>query len=139
VLGVPQTGPNVPLSDDGRYKDVPPLLASLFNVNGDYSDDPDTGKLDGLTNPMPESVRSAFRTPSLRGAALTAPYMHSGQLATLEDVIDFYDAGGSDTTPDGVLDELNLTAGEKADLIAFLTALTGAGLPPALLTDTAAP
>ena len=39
---------------------------------------------------MPERTKSTFRTPSLRGASLTAPYMHSGQLATLEAVVDFY-------------------------------------------------
>jgi len=139
VLGVPQTGPNVPASDDGRFKDLPGLLNSLFNVDGSYSDDPDTGKLDDLVLPPGEALRGAFRTPSLRGVALTAPYMHSGQFATLEEVIDFYDAGGSEATPEGVLHPLGLTAGEKADLTAFLEALTGEGLPPALLTDTSAP
>jgi cytochrome c peroxidase len=41
-----------------------------------------------------ESDLGAFRTPSLRNVAVTAPYMHDGSLATLEDVIEFYDAGG---------------------------------------------
>ncbi|HEY6656539.1 MAG TPA: hypothetical protein VI038_06890, partial [Methyloceanibacter sp.] len=41
-----------------------------------------------------QSDLGAFRTPSLRNVAVTAPYMHDGSLATLEDVIDFYDAGG---------------------------------------------
>ena len=36
----------------------------------------------------------SFRTPSLRNVAITAPYMHDGSLATLEDVVDFYDTGG---------------------------------------------
>jgi cytochrome c peroxidase len=139
VLGVPQTGSNVPATDDGRFKDVPALLGSAFNVDGAFSDDPDTGKLDDLTNPMPDSAKGAFRTPSLRGVALTAPYMHSGQLATLEDVIDFYDAGGSDTTGAGQLEPLNLGAQEKTDLIEFLKTLTGDGVAPQLLADTAAP
>src|SRR6478736_2716003 len=78
-LGVPQAGEKVPASDDGRFKDVPPLLASGMNVAGAFSDDPVAGaaKLAGLTNPMPESTRGAFRTPSLRGVAVTEPYMHS--------------------------------------------------------------
>lgn len=72
------------------------------------------------------SDRGAFKTPSLRNVAMTAPYMHDGSLATLEDVVDRYDRGG---TPNPYLDEeihpLRLTAGEKRQLIAFLRALTG--------------
>ena len=40
--------------------------------------------------------RGAFRTPDLRAASLTPPYMHDGSLATLEEVVDFYDRGGGD-------------------------------------------
>lgn len=138
VLGVLQQGENVPASDDGRFKDVPGLLASTFNSSGVHSDDPAAGvaRLAGLTNPMPEDTRGAFRTPSLRGVALTAPYMHSGQIATLSEVIDFYDAGGSDPAH-GVLTPLFLTEAERRQLLAFLEALTGDPLPNALLEDTA--
>jgi|GEM_PF-602362 len=72
----------------------------------------------------------AFRTVSLRQIAKTAPYMHDGVLETLEDVIEFYDRGGGDEGTIDVerLDEeiapLDLTDGEKADLLAFLHALT---------------
>jgi hypothetical protein len=45
---VPQTGPNVPATDNGRNTDVVPLLASVFNTNGVFSDDTATGKLTGL-------------------------------------------------------------------------------------------
>lgn len=133
-LGVPQTGDHVPATDDGRFKDVPPLLSSPFNSAGVYSDAPDVGatKLSGLTNPMPESARGMFRTPGLRGVGLTEPYMHSGQIATLEEVIDFYDAGG-DTPVSGTkspfLIPLGLTAQEKEDLVAFLYSLTGKQVP----------
>jgi cytochrome c peroxidase len=136
ALGVPQTGTNVPATDDGRFKDVPPLLASIFNVNGAFSDKTDTGKLAGLTNPMPDSAKGQFRTAGLRGVALTAPYMHSGQLATLEAVIDFYDAGGGASAVG--LSSLGLTAQEKAELIAFLGTLTGDSVPGTLLANTAA-
>jgi cytochrome c peroxidase len=67
--------------------------------------------------------------------------MHSGQFATLEDVIAFYNAGGGTPvtgTRDSVIVPLALTAGESADLVAFLRALTGAAVPAALLTDTSA-
>lgn len=133
-LGVPQTGDHVPASDDGRFKDVPPLLSSAFNSAGVYSDAPEVGaaKLAGLTNPMPESARGLFRTPGLRGVALSEPYMHSGQLATLQEVIDFYDAGGGTPvsgTRSPFLIPLGLTTDEKADLLAFLYSLTGKQVP----------
>jgi cytochrome c peroxidase len=139
-LGVPQTGMNnIPAADDGRFKDTPGLLTSPFNRNGDYSDDKNTGKLNGLTNPAPDSWKGAFRTPSLRGVALTAPYMHSGQFATLSDVIDFYELAPNAEASDGALEEINITLAEKAQLIAFLQSLTGEAVTPSLVADTAAP
>lgn len=63
----------------------------------------------------------AFKTPTLREIARTAPYMHDGSLATLEDVVDHYDKGG---IPNEYLDEelfeLRLTPIEKAALVTFL-------------------
>lgn len=134
-LGVPQTGERVPASDEGRFRDVPPLLTSGMNVAGPFSDDPEAGtaKLAELTDPMPESTRGAFRTPSLRGVAESEPYMHSGQLATLEEVIDFYDQGGGTPvsgTKSPFLVPLGLTAREKAQLVAFLESLTGKEVKP---------
>jgi cytochrome c peroxidase len=68
----------------------------------------------------------AFKTPTLREVAHTAPYMHDGSIATLEKVMDHYDKGG---TPNPSLDTdmkpLKLTAQEKADVIAFMIALSG--------------
>ena len=62
----------------------------------------------------------------MRDAELTAPYMHDGSLKTLEEVVEHYDKGG---TPNPSLDtdmkKLNLTTQEKADLVAFMKALTG--------------
>lgn len=69
----------------------------------------------------------AFKTPPLRNVALTAPYMHDGSLKTLEDVIEFYDRGGDTPDRDEKIKELKLTPREKADLVAFLKALTGEG------------
>jgi cytochrome c peroxidase len=138
-LGVPQTGERVPASDDGRFKDIPGLIASPFNSAGAFSDNTGTGRLNGVTNPPPESTRGQFRTPSLRGVALTAPYMHSGQLPTLEAVVAFYVAGGG-TPVAGVRDAqmvpLDLDRRERRDLIAFLHALTGESVPAPLLVDT---
>ncbi len=66
-----------------------------------------------------------FRTPSLREAKYTAPYMHNGTLATLADVVEFYNAGGgNDANKDAALKPLGLTAEEKAALVAFLQSLS---------------
>jgi cytochrome c peroxidase len=71
-----------------------------------------------------DNDRGKFKTPTLRGAALTGPYMHDGSLKTLEDVIDFYNrGGGANPNLDSVLGSLGLTNEEMSDLVAFLKAL----------------
>jgi cytochrome c peroxidase len=73
-----------------------------------------------------EADRGSFRTPTLREVARTAPYMHDGSLATLEDVVQFYDEGGrANPNRDAELHPLRLTASEKQALIAFLHTLSG--------------
>lgn len=73
-----------------------------------------------------EDDRGAFKTPTLREVARTAPYMHDGSLKKLEEVVEFYDRGG---TPNPYLDTelrpLGLTEEEKQALLAFLQALSG--------------
>ena len=67
----------------------------------------------------------AFKTPSLRNVGLTAPYMFDGSLATLEDVVDHYDAGGTlHPNQDPRVRPRNLSASEKDALVAFLRAVT---------------
>jgi len=75
-----------------------------------------------------EADKGAFKTPTLRDIARTAPYMHDGSLKTLEDVVEHYDKGGiknqwlhQDVRP------LKLTVQEKKDLVEFLKALNGEG------------
>jgi cytochrome c peroxidase len=77
-----------------------------------------------------EAWRHSFKTPTVRNAVLTAPYMHNGVFATLDEVLEFYNRGGgaglglevpNQTLPDSPLE---LTAPEKADLVAFMHALT---------------
>ncbi len=89
--------------------------------------DPDIGRF-RLTRAAPH--RHAFRTPSIRNVALTAPYMHNGVYRTLEQVVDFYNRGGgagigiqleNQTLP---ADPLNLTAAEQRALVLFMRALT---------------
>ena len=68
----------------------------------------------------------AFKTPTLREVARTAPYMHDGSLATLEEVVDFYVRGGNpNQNLDPEIRPIPLSAGERAALVAFLRALTG--------------
>jgi cytochrome c peroxidase len=70
--------------------------------------------------------RGAFKTPGLRDVARTAPYMHDGSVATLEEVVAHYNRGGR---PNPYLDRrlrpLGLSGGDLRDLVAFLRALTG--------------
>jgi cytochrome c peroxidase len=69
----------------------------------------------------------AYRTPSLRNVALTAPYMHDGSQKTLKDVMDFYvGAGNSNPYLDKEIHNLDfLTGQERQDLLEFMQALTG--------------
>jgi cytochrome c peroxidase len=73
-----------------------------------------------------DSDRGAFKTPTLRNIANTAPYMHDGSLKTLEQVVDFY-AGGGNSNPylDKQIRAIKLSGQERADLVEFLKALTG--------------
>jgi len=69
--------------------------------------------------------RWKFRTPSLRNVALTAPYMHNGSLATLEDVVRFYNkAENHNGLLDPLIKPLHLSKEEKMNLVNFLRSLT---------------
>ncbi|WP_250846642.1 cytochrome-c peroxidase [Aquisphaera insulae] len=68
----------------------------------------------------------SFKTPTCRNVELSAPYMHDGSLKTLEEVVEHYDKGGNaNPSLDPDMKPLKLTAQEKADLVAFMKALTG--------------
>ncbi|MBL8345324.1 MAG: c-type cytochrome [Rubrivivax sp.] len=72
------------------------------------------------------SMKGAFKTPTLRDIALTAPYFHDGSAATLMDVVEHYDRGGDDKSNlSKDVRPLNLTSADKQDLVAFLMALDG--------------
>lgn len=73
-----------------------------------------------------EKDKGAFKTPTLRSIAETAPYMHDGAFKTLDEVVDFLNnGGGANPHLSPLVKPLNLTPEEKADLVAFLKALTG--------------
>jgi cytochrome c peroxidase len=90
---------------------------------GMEKDDPDLGRFAVTGN---EQDMGAFKTPTVRNVALTAPYMHDGSQQTLEEVVEWYNKGGH---PNPHLSEkvrpLNLTDQEKADLVEFMKACTG--------------
>ncbi len=85
--------------------------------------EPDLGRFDVT---KAEKDKGAFKTPTVRNIAQTAPYMHDGSQATLREVVEWYDKGGH---PNPYLSDkmkkLNLTEQEKDDLVAYLEALTG--------------
>lgn len=89
--------------------------------------DPDSGRFH-VTRAEPHLF--AFKTPGIRNAALTAPYMHNGVYRTLEEVVDFYDRGGGAgigiDLPNQTLPRtpLRLTAAERRALVAMMRALT---------------
>ncbi len=110
--------------DGARASGVRKALADLFNCRGRYSDAGGKGcdELDFAVAGQPAQV-GAWKVPSLRGVASRAPYMHAGQFATLDQVLDHYSRapraaeGASEITP------LNLTPQERRQLIAFLRTL----------------
>lgn len=116
----------------------------LYNVDGKGAYPRESpGAIEITTNP---ADMGAFRAPTLRNIAVTAPYMHDGSVATLEEVVALYAAGGR-VIADGkhagdgrrspyksrLLKARPLSARDQADLVAFLHTLTD----PVFLTDPA--
>lgn len=86
-------------------------------------DKPDLGRFEVT---MVEKDKGAFKTPTIRNVALSAPYMHDGSLRTLEEVVEHYAKGG---TPNPWLSDkitkIDLSPQEKNDLVEFMRACTG--------------
>jgi cytochrome c peroxidase len=79
---------------------------------------PDLGRFEETKQ---ESDKGAFKTPTVRNVAQSAPYMHDGSLKTLEEVIDWYDKGGlANPHLDKDVKKLDLSKTDKEDLLAFL-------------------
>ena len=96
----------------------------LYNLPGPLSYPSDNTGLYEQTG-RPQDV-GKFRVPTLRNIAVTAPYMHDGSIATLDQALDHYVAGGRTANPlkSTGLQPLTLTPDERKDLIAFLESLT---------------
>jgi cytochrome c peroxidase len=72
-----------------------------------------------------ETDRGRFKTPTLRRVAATAPYMHDGSLATLEEVVEYYNRGaGKNPNLDQAIRPLALSPADVKDLVTFLKALS---------------
>ncbi len=98
----------------------------FHNLGVDWDTDHiDVGRYAVTKNPKD---LGAFKTPTLREIARTAPYMHNGRFATLRQVVDFYDQGGiSNPHLDPAIKPLNLAEQEKDELVEFLHSLNGEG------------
>ena len=100
----------------------PAFTDGSFHDIGSSTDDLGRGAIFKTSS----KLQYAFKTPSLRGVADRAPYMHDGGRATLADVVDLYDRGGIERPSRAdEIKPLHLSAEEKADLIAFLKTLSG--------------
>ncbi|MBD9354695.1 cytochrome c peroxidase [Methylomonas albis] len=108
------------------------------NLKGLNAEKPgDLGYYEISQNP---ADRWAYKTPSLRNVALSAPYMHNGSLPTLAEVVKFYNQGGAvNENLSPLLKPLGLSDRESADLVAFLTALTGGNVSTLISDAFAAP
>jgi len=114
--------------DKGRYGGIQALRASDLNLLGPFNDA--AGNAAAVrTRHVARQHRNwgEFKVPSLRNVAATAPYMHNGSVATLDDVINFYSELNEDrlhTDGEKILRPLNLSDRGKADLKAFLESLS---------------
>ena len=97
------------------------LTDNAFHYIGLRPQNEDTGRFGVTGNPQ---NLAEFKTPGLRNVELRAPYMHNGRLATLEEVVEFYNRGGdfpnAPNFPDNLIRPRNFTTQQKADLLAFL-------------------
>jgi len=84
--------------------------------------------------------RWLYKTPSLRNVSLTAPYMHNGSIASLREVVEFYNGGGIvNENLDRLIKPLNLSASEIEELTAFLKSLSGSNVEELVSDAFAAP
>lgn len=111
---------------------APTFASDTFRVIGVPDDDL------GRAAVANDASKKSFRVPSLRNIALTAPYMHNGSFVTLEEVVDFYAAGGGRAhgieaeTLDPFVAGFELTSQERSDLVAYLFALTDESQMPTI-------
>ncbi len=120
-------------NDDGAAAGLTAANDDPLNVRGAFSDG-DDGRLPSTVDP---ALLGAFRTPMLRCDAMRPSFMHTGQLRTLSDVVQFFARGGDLFGYPGKSEllPLSLTAQDQLDLTAFLGALEGPGPKANLLVS----
>lgn len=125
--------------DTGREQGIREISRNPFNAAGSYSDAQHSQAAQRLAFlPPPKSMRGAFKTPTLRNVARTAPYMHDGRFATLKQVIEFYAHGPDKNTKlvgkrERTLDLVpHLSAAQIKEIAAFLKTLNSKPFPSKL-------
>jgi cytochrome c peroxidase len=158
-VGVPQTGAGVPTKSDCPAGNACDCVAgqrcfpwgAYFGLNAlkttmNRADNPTFSDSPGLTETLAgwydreigDEFKGAWRTPSLRDIAITAPYMHDGFYRSLDEVVRHYVQGGTrfgsaSDQLDARIRPLDLDEQEIQDLVAFLGTLTGEALPRELV------
>ena len=122
-----------PALDEGRYKGIRQVLQSEFNCLNEYSDakEDDCAELK-FASTKHTATLGAFKVPSLRNVAETAPYMHSGQFSTLAEVLEHYNSAPRAHIGHNELLPLNLQQRELEQIEAFLHSLSS---PPGVAAD----
>jgi cytochrome c peroxidase len=111
--------------DPGRGAALGKLLRDEFNCLGPYSDArPEQCEELRFLSSDDHTLDGAFKVPSLRNVAARAPYMHAGQLGSLEEVVRHYSKAPQSAAGHSELKPIRLTDGEVRDLVAFLGALS---------------
>jgi cytochrome c peroxidase len=118
------------LSDRGAAVGIATAISDPLNTHGAYSDG-DDGRLPTTVSPQ---LQGSFKTPMLRCVSLRPSFMHTAQIRTLAQTVDFFNQGGDGPGLYGTneLHPLGLSASEQEDLVAFLEALSGPGPDPGL-------
>lgn len=123
--------------DEGRSDGIITLSKDIFSAAGPFNDPNNVEAIRRLKFlAKPENMLGAFKTPSLRNVAITAPYMHDGRFDTLEQVVKFYSKKEEIGNKQRLLGEReatmdlipNLSAQEIGDLVSFLKTLNSEGL-----------
>jgi cytochrome c peroxidase len=135
---------NIGVGINAIQPQVPELARAFLKAKAEGADvdvtvlsNPDVSHLGRFAVDEQLSSMGAFKTSTLRNIELTAPYMHDGSIETLRDVVVHYNNGGATNEGDpinpflsGGIRPLDLTDEQIDDLVAFMEALTSAGLEP---------
>ncbi len=137
------TASGAPRRDPARQRGIALVQDDPFNSAGRHSDAPAGAAAEQLRYlPRAADSFSHFKTPTLRDIARTAPYMHQGQFATLDEVLAYYNTlerAVPTHSPERTLAPLNMAPQQLAALRAFLESLNGAPLDPELVTAPPTP